>query len=149
VNSLAAPEKAVPAEAGPRFHHVGLVVASIDDCVQNIADTLQAHWTGRVFEDPLQRVKVTFLATRAGETQLELVEPLGADSPVSRFLADNHGGLHHLCFETPDLDQELLRLRQRRCLIVSRPKPAVAFEGRRIAWVLSAEKLLLEFLEAA
>lgn len=146
---LTAPGTAVPAATGPKFHHVGLVVASIDDCIKNFTDTLQARWTGRIFEDPLQRVRVTFLATRVGDTQIELVEPLGVDSPVSRFLADNHGGLHHLCFETLDLDYELVRLRQARCLIVSRPKPAVAFEGRRIAWVLSAQKLLLEYLEAA
>lgn len=149
MNTIAAAGVAVPSDARRKFHHVGLVVASIDACVEGFATMLQAGWSGRIFEDPLQRVKVTFLAIHPGETQIELVEPMGADSPVSRFLANHHGGLHHLCFEAPDLEQELVRLRQQGCLIVSRPKPAVAFDGRRIAWVLSADKLLLEFLEAA
>ena len=45
------------------------------------------------------------------------------------------------------LEEQMAEMKSRRALIVSRPKPAVAFQGRRIAWMLTAEKLLIELLE--
>lgn len=132
-----------------RLHHVGLVVARIEESVESLMEVLGATWNGQVFEDPLQGAKVAFLTTRAGDAQVELVEAASKDSPVERFLREKGGGLHHLCYEAADIEQELRDMRARGALLVKRPKPAVAFGGRRIAWVLTAEKLLIELLEAA
>jgi len=131
---------------GTRFHHAGFIVSSIAQTIDGFQRSLQATWDGRVFEDPIQKVKVAFLSTGAGDAQIELVEPVGEASPVSRFLALG-GGLHHLCYEVDDLDLHLSGMRRRRATIVRKPQPAVAFGGRRIAWVITAEKLLLEFVE--
>ncbi|HLI63634.1 MAG TPA: VOC family protein, partial [Terriglobales bacterium] len=109
--------------------------------------SLAATWDGQVFHDPLQKVRVAFLATRAQDALIELVEAAGDDSPVLRFLQERGGGLHHLCYEVADLEQELAEFRSRGAMIAKRPKPAVAFAGRRIAWVITAEKLLVELLE--
>ena len=110
--------------------------------------SLGASWDGQVFEDPHQRVKVAFLSTSEGAAQIELVEPNGEDSPVQSFLRSKGGGLHHVCYQVPDLDSGLSEMRSRGALLVKRPQPAVAFGGRRIAWVLTPEKLLVELLEA-
>jgi methylmalonyl-CoA/ethylmalonyl-CoA epimerase len=111
--------------------------------------SMQAQWDERIFEDPLQKVKVAFMSTRPGDAMIELVEPAGEGSPVLRFLNERGGGLHHLCYEVADLEKSLAESRERGLMIVSRPKPAVAFEGRRIAWVLTKEKMLVEFLETS
>ncbi len=132
-----------------RMHHVGYVVGDIEASAQGFVQSMNATWDGRVFEDPLQKVKVTFLSTGVGDAQIELVAPGGPDAPVRKFLEEKGGGLHHLCYETADLDKELAEMRARGGVIAKRPKPAVAFEGRRIAWVMTAEKLLIELLEAA
>lgn len=129
------------------FHHVGLVVGRIEDSVTDVMRTLRATWAKEVFVDPLQHVRVTFLQVTAGQAMVELVEPLGAESPVHRFLSAKGGGLHHLCYEVSDIEYELIRVRTCGGVVVSRPKPAVAFGGRRIAWVLSSSGLLVEFLE--
>ncbi len=51
---------------------------------------------------PEQGVKVCFVDTP--NCQIELIEPLGADSPIAGFIAKNPaGGQHHLCFEVPDI----------------------------------------------
>ena len=107
---------------------------------------MNGSWDGQIFHDPIQRVKVTFLCMPGTDVQMELVEPAGEQSPVQAFL-EKGGGLHHLCYEVKNCDEAMLALRQRGALIVRRPKPAVAFDGRRIAWVLTAEKLLVELLE--
>lgn len=131
-----------------RMHHVGYVVGNIDSAVQGFLKSLSATWDGVVFEDPIQKVKVTFLSTGPSDTQIELVEPSAPDAPVRKFLNDTGGGLHHVCYEIGDLDRELSGTRARGGLIARRPAPAVAFGGRRIAWILTAEKLLVELLEA-
>jgi methylmalonyl-CoA/ethylmalonyl-CoA epimerase len=130
-----------------RLHHVGFVVPSIDAGIEGFKRSLGAHWDGLIFHDPIQKVRVTFIYTQgSSDACIELVEPASEDSPVMNFLQKG-GGLHHLCYEVADLEGELKEVRAQRGLIVKRPAPAVAFNGRRIAWVLTAQKLLLEFLE--
>jgi methylmalonyl-CoA/ethylmalonyl-CoA epimerase len=65
---------------------------------------------------------------------------------VGQFLIRG-GGLHHLCYEVAELDAHLEKMQARGGIIVKPPLPAVAFENRRIAWVVTRQKLLLEFLE--
>ena len=129
-----------------RLHHAGYVVADIAASVHGFQRSLDAEWDERIFHDPIQKVKVTFLSTSDSDAQVELVEPADPASPVAAFLSRG-GGLHHLCYEVADLEAHLTAMRARRATIVRKPQPAVAFNGRRIAWVLTAEKLLVEYLE--
>ena len=129
------------------FHHIGFVVASIQNSVQGFLDALQAEWDGTIFHDPNQAVRVTFLhGKHPGNPALELVEPAGEKSPVIPFLKRG-GGLHHLCYEIDGLEDQLALSRAQGGLVVRPPLPAVAFGGRRIAWVYTKNKLLLEYLE--
>jgi methylmalonyl-CoA/ethylmalonyl-CoA epimerase len=129
------------------FHHIGFVVASIQSSVQSFQDSLQAEWDGIIFHDPHQAVRVTFLrGKQTASPLLELVEPAGENSPVIPFLRRG-GGLHHLCYEVENLEDQLTLSREQGGLVVRPPLPAVAFGGRRIAWVYTRNKLLLEYLE--
>src|ERR1700680_795484 len=142
-------ESSIDAIALPQgtFHHIGVVVASIQTSVQAFMDPLQAEWDGTIFYEPNQAVRVTFLRGKhAANPLLELVEPAGENSPVIPFLKRG-GGLHHLCYQIDHLEDQLALRRAHRGLVVSPPLPAVAFGGRRIAWVYTKNKLLLEYLE--
>jgi methylmalonyl-CoA/ethylmalonyl-CoA epimerase len=131
-----------------RLHHVGYVVDNIEAQVAGFAKSLGATWDQKIIHDPLQGAKVTFLQTPwPGDAQLELVEPVGDASPVSRFLQKG-GGLHHLCYEVENLAEHLRGRREAGCVVVRPPLPAAAFDNRLIAWAWTREKLLLEFLEA-
>jgi methylmalonyl-CoA/ethylmalonyl-CoA epimerase len=131
-----------------RLHHVGFVVASIDRQIEGFAKSLFAAWDEKIFSDPLQKVRVTFVRTpRPEDALIELVEPADADSPVHQFLKRG-GGLHHLCYEVPSLEAHLQRVQTASAVVVKPPLPAVAFKNRRIAWAITSQKLLLEFLEA-
>ena len=56
------------------------------------------------FDLPAQGVRVCFVDT--SNSQIELIEPLGADSPIVKFLEKNpEGGQHHVCFEVPDIHE--------------------------------------------
>ena len=131
-----------------RLHHVGFIVPSIDSALPGFLNSLDAVATTGKIHDPLQKVNVLFLRTVAGEyNQIELVEPASEDSPVKRFLAQG-GGMNHLCYEVRDIEASLQAMKDRKCIVVSKPKPAVAFQGRRVAWAVTRERLLVELLEA-
>jgi len=129
------------------FHHVGFVVASISQQGFEFARSLGAEWSGNIIHDPLQQARVTFMHCGGPNTPaVELVEPDSEKSPLQKFLTKG-GGLHHICYEVDSLDAQLQYCRSTGSLIVRQPLPAVAFGGRRIAWVYTKQKLLLEYLE--
>jgi len=129
------------------FHHVGFVVNSIQESAPSFALTLNAEWDGHIIHDPNQGVRVTFLrSAQRADPLFELVEPAGENTPVLAFLKRG-GGLHHVCYEVPSLEDTLSRMRALGALITRQPLPALAFGGRRIAWVYTKNKLLIEYLE--
>ena len=129
------------------LHHVGFVVASISAVAPQFAAMLDSDWDGEIIADPLQDSRVSFLRSKIASNPLfELVEPLGNESPVRKFL-ERGGGMHHLCFQVADLEEQLRMSREKGALVTRQPAPAVAFGGRRIAWVFTKTKLLIEFLE--
>ncbi len=91
-----------------RIHHVGIVVHSADDALGFFRDTLGLHVTeDRVVQE--QGVRGVLLAL--GENEIELLEPVQADTGVARFLESRGQTLHHICFNTDNILAELDRLR--------------------------------------
>jgi methylmalonyl-CoA/ethylmalonyl-CoA epimerase len=131
-----------------RFHHIGYAVRNIRSYLDDFLIPMFApdHITEQV-SDPVQRVTVCFVEMPGGTT-IELVEPLGENSPVDSIIGSSRGGVYHLCFEADDLDAELVRFRSKRCVPLGRPVPAAAFGGRRIVFVLTPERDLIEIVEA-
>ena len=88
-----------------RLNHIGIAVPDMDQARTFYRDVMGASEIGEPFDMPEQGVKVCFVDTPNGGTQVELLSPLTDDSPVTGFLAKNPlGGQHHLCFEVPDIE---------------------------------------------
>jgi methylmalonyl-CoA/ethylmalonyl-CoA epimerase len=101
------------------------------------------------FDDPIQKVTVNFLAKSDEDVaEIELIAPISEDSPIRSMLAKDGGGTYHLCFETSDIDGALIHAKKNGCIVVSSPVPAVAFQGRRIAWIYTRSRQLFELVEA-
>jgi methylmalonyl-CoA/ethylmalonyl-CoA epimerase len=131
-----------------KMHHVGFAVPAIDDVLAGFCDSLSARGHTDVYHDPVQRVRVVFLIPEHPDAaRIELIEPDGERSPVAAFVSRG-GGLHHVCYEVPNLEEQLRTARAAKGVVIRSPVPAVAFAGRRIAWVLTKEKLLIEYLES-
>ena len=87
-----------------RLNHIGVATPSIEQSIATYRDVLGATVIGDPFDLPAQGVRVCFVD--APNCQVELIEPLGADSPIVNFLAKNPlGGQHHVCFEVVDIDE--------------------------------------------
>jgi methylmalonyl-CoA/ethylmalonyl-CoA epimerase len=118
-----------------RLRHIGVAVRSIDAAAPGAEKQF----------DPLQNVRVAFVELNG--VLFELVEPVGERSPVNGYLKRDKVSLYHVCFEVSDLEGALKRAKQNGFHTLGRPKPAAAFEGRRIAWVFSPLLGLFELLE--
>jgi methylmalonyl-CoA/ethylmalonyl-CoA epimerase len=92
-----------------RIHHVGIVVKRLETAYRFYRDTLGLPLLKEATLDD-QGVRAALLA--AGESEVELLEPLDPANGVGRFLASRGEGLHHLCFEA-DVDQALADLKGR------------------------------------
>ena len=126
---------------------MGFVVRSIPQAVEGFVKSLGAHWDGVIVHDPAQKVRVTFLkSANSADPLFELIEPASEDSPVTAAVKKG-GGLHHVCYVVDSLDEQLVRSQEQGAILVRRPIPAIAFGGRKIAWVYTRNKLLIEYLE--
>jgi methylmalonyl-CoA/ethylmalonyl-CoA epimerase len=85
-----------------RLNHVGVATPSIEQSLEIYARMFGAEPHGAPFDLPAQGVRVCFVD--APNSQIELIEPLGPDSPIAKFLEKNPlGGQHHVCFEVADI----------------------------------------------
>ncbi len=84
-----------------RLNHVAIVVPDLEAAASQYRQTLGAE-VGRPEALPDHGVRVVFVTL--ANTKIELMTPLGPDSPIAGFLSRNPGGgMHHLCYEVPDI----------------------------------------------
>ena len=84
-----------------RLNHVALAVPDLAAAAAAYRDTLGAHVSA---PQALPEHGVTVVFVDVGNTKIELLEPLGAGSPIAAFLAKNpSGGMHHVCYEVDDI----------------------------------------------
>ena len=107
-----------------RIHHVGIVVKRLADAYGFYRDTLGLPLVQEATL-PDQHVRAALLG--AGESEIELLEPLDPSSGIGRFLAKHGEGLHHLCFDTPDIVKTLTSLKEMRVeLLDTTPRAGLA-----------------------
>src|SRR3990172_910716 len=93
-----------------KIHHMGIAVHSLDEAPKFYRDTLGLHVHASATVEE-QGVKAALLTI--GQSEIELLEPLSPESPVGRFLERKGEGLHHICFQTPDVGSELEELKKK------------------------------------
>jgi methylmalonyl-CoA/ethylmalonyl-CoA epimerase len=131
-----------------RIEHIGVAVPDIERAISQYADTLGYKLLRGPYDDPQQQARVAFIGTEVpGDTQLELVAPLAPGSQVERVLAKGQG-LYHICYEVPNIKEAIEHLRSQKCILISGPTPAVAYDGRPIAWLYTPSRQLTELVEA-
>ena len=126
--------------------HVGVAVKNLDEAIALYRDVL-----GFRLEDvhilTERKVRVAFLST-GGETNIELLEPIGSDSPVAKFLENRGEGIQHLAMRVKNIEAVLAKLKQKGVMLVDE-KPRMGAEGAKIAFVhpKSTKGVLLELVE--
>jgi len=129
-----------------RLNHVGIATPSIDASVETYRTLLGATAIGEPFDLPAQGVKVCFID--APNTQIELIEPYDASSPIAGFLAKNPaGGQHHLCFEVADIAVAVAGLVAKGARVLGAPR--IGAHGTPIVFVHPRDMggVLIELME--
>jgi len=129
------------------FHHVGVAERTLEEAIPVYRKLFGYEVTSGPFDDPLQNVSVCFLSRGKGDPAIELVAPLGPNSPIDRTLKKG-GGTYHICYEVPDILAAIEHLTALGSFLVSGPVPAAAFGMRQIAWLMTETNLLVELLQA-
>lgn len=126
-----------------RFHHVGIATRSVnafEGRFVDISDKVENR-----FSDPVQGVSGHFV--RVGDSLIEVLEPLGEDKTLEPWLS-NGNRAYQIAFEVENINLEIDNARRDRIRIVREPHPAVAFGGRKVAFLMPVPGLLIELIEA-
>ena len=111
-----------------KLNHVGVATPSIEQSVKLYRDILGATKIGERFSLPEQGVWVCFVDLP--NSQIELIEPYGDNSPITAFLAKNpKGGQHHICFEVPDILVARDEMRAKGATVLGTGEPRIGAHG--------------------
>ena len=112
-------------------HHLGVAVADLDASIEQYAALFGATVEHR---ETVAGQGVEAASLRVGPSRVELLRPLGPETPVGKFLAKRGPGLHHVAFEVADLGAELDRLRAEGVQLIDET-PRVGLFGLQVAFV--------------
>jgi methylmalonyl-CoA/ethylmalonyl-CoA epimerase len=128
------------------LHHVGIVV----DDIPTAADAYMQRYGWRpqtgVIHDATQTALVQFFQIPGDSMFHELVSPDSDQSKLTNSLRKG-GGLNHLCYGTTDIEAACQQLRHDHMVLLQEPVAAVAFPGRRIAWLMGRDRTPIELVE--
>jgi len=114
-----------------RIDHIGVAVEQIEPALALYRDSLELDLAHREIVEE-QGVEAVLLDV--GENHVELLAPLGPDTPVGRFLAKNGPGLHHVAYQVQDIDATLGALKQAGMALIDE-QPRAGIRGSRVAFV--------------
>ena len=130
-----------------RIDHIGVAVEEIEAALSLWRDSFEMEVAHR---EVVQEQGVEAVLLDVGENHVELLAPLGADTPVGKFLARQGPGLHHVAYQVTDIDATLLALKGvGRRLIDEQPRTGI--RGSRVAFLhpKATAGVLTEIVEPA
>jgi methylmalonyl-CoA/ethylmalonyl-CoA epimerase len=131
------------------LYHVAIAVRSIEEVEKVYETALGLKVTHREIVEE-QGVKAIMLEPESGGTAIELLEPLGIDSPISKFIEKRGEGMHHICFKVDDIESVLKQLKEQGIkLIDETPRPGAG--GTKVAFIhpKSLNGVLIELAEVS
>ncbi len=131
---------------GLEFDHIGIAVSNLDACNNYLSSFSDMIMISEMFRDVNQNIKISF-ADFYG-VKVELIEPLNKKkkSPVDKYLEKNIT-YYHICFRTMSLEDTISKMEDKGALVVIEPINAVAFNNKKIAFLLLKHLGLIELLE--
>lgn len=128
-----------------KIDHLGIATRGIEDALRFWEDALGLE---NVHTETVDDQKVRVAMLPLGESRIELLEPTGEDSPISKFLDKRGGGLHHIAVRVDNIEAALARLKEKGMRLIDE-RPRVGAEGCLVAFVhpSSANGVLLELVQ--
>ena len=116
-----------------RLNHVGIAVPDLDSAAKSYRDTLGAS-VSKPHEIPEHGVTVVFVELE--NTKIELLQPLGENSPIQNFLDKfASGGMHHICYEVDDLMAARDHLTEGGARVLGSGEPEIGAHGKPVLFL--------------
>ena len=120
-----------------RLNHIAIVVPDLEAATALYRDTLGAQ-----VSEPLQLDDhgVTTVFVDLANTRIELLHPLGANSPVARFLEKHPaGGMHHVCYEVQDISKAKDQMIENGARVLGSGEPGIGAHGKPVLFLHPAD----------
>src|SRR4051794_18924936 len=130
-----------------RIDHIGVAVEDLDAAITLYEATYRM---ALVHRETVTEQGVEAVLLDVGENHVELLAPLGPDTPVGRFLAKKGPGIHHVAYQVADIDETLMRLKSEGLRLIDE-QPRIGVRGSRVAFLPPAATagVLTEIVEPA
>lgn len=116
-----------------RLNHVAIAVPDLDKAIAQYRDVLGASISATE-DQPDHGVTTVFI--ELPNTKIELLYPLGTDSPIAKFLERNQeGGIHHLCYEVDDILKARDRLLNEGARVLGEGEPKIGAHGKPVLFL--------------
>lgn len=113
------------------IHHTAIAVADLDAAVESFKEQ---YGVEPLYREIVESQGVAEAMIAVGGSHVQLLQPLGPDTPVGRFLERNGEGIHHLAFQVADIEAALAHLKAQGATLVD-VEPRIGGGGQRIAFV--------------
>jgi methylmalonyl-CoA/ethylmalonyl-CoA epimerase len=130
-----------------RIDHIGVAVAELEPSLELWRDSFQMRVAHR---EVMHEQGVEAVLLDVGENHVELLAPLGPDTPVGKFLAKRGPGLHHVAYQVSNIDETLAELRQAGVTAIDE-QPRLGIRSSRTAFLKldATGRVLTELVEPA
>jgi methylmalonyl-CoA/ethylmalonyl-CoA epimerase len=130
-----------------RIDHIGVAVEQIEPALELYRDSFEMRVAHR---EVVQEQGVEAVLLDVGEGHVELLAPLGPQTPVGRFLAKQGPGLHHVAYQVEDIDAALEAVRHAGLELIDK-QPRIGIRGSRVAFIhpRATAGVLTEIVEPA
>jgi methylmalonyl-CoA/ethylmalonyl-CoA epimerase len=116
-----------------RLNHVAIAVRDLDQASAVYRQTLAAEVSAKV---PLPEHGVTTVFVTLPNTKIELLQPLGENSPIAKFLERNaDGGIHHICYEVDDILAARDKLKAQGARVLGDGEPKIGAHGKPVLFL--------------
>jgi len=116
-----------------KLNHVAIAVVSVEAAAKQYKNILGAK-ISKTLDLPSHGVKTIFV--ELDNTKIELLEPIGDNSPIKKFLLKNpSGGMHHICYEVPNIKEASTKLKLQGATILGTGKPSIGAHGKPVIFI--------------
>jgi methylmalonyl-CoA/ethylmalonyl-CoA epimerase len=127
-----------------KFHHIGIATSDIDRTSRFYLDA--GYVMTDMVVDVIQKVKISFL-TKENMPQIELLEPICEDTPVTKILTKTGVTPYHICYEADDMEKTIKDLKKKHFIPLFKPVRAIALKNKFICFLYNIDVGLIEITE--
>lgn len=126
-------------------HHYGFLTKNIEKSLRTF-EKLGYEKTSDLINDSQRGIDILFIESKNNQV-IELVSPNQPESVVNSVMKSQVNSIYHICYIVKSLELSIESLSKKNFVLIDPPKPAIAFDGKKVAFMMSRHTGIIELLE--